>query len=67
MGQRNRGEMSKLVKKLRKQGFEVSRTGSGHWMVKAPNGPGSTVLAFSPSARGLRQSEKQLVQIGYKP
>jgi predicted RNA binding protein YcfA (HicA-like mRNA interferase family) len=63
----NRGEMMKLVKKLRKQGFDVQRTGSGHWMVKSPDGKGSTVLSFSPGSRGIVKTMKQLEKIGYKP
>lgn len=65
MAQKNRGEMMKLVKRLRKEGFDVDRTGSGHWKVKAPDGTGQTVLSFSPGAGGLKQTLSQLRKIGY--
>lgn len=65
MAMKNRGEMQKLVKKVRKQGFYIERTGGGHWMVKSPDGKGMTVLGFSPSSQGLKESVKQLERIGF--
>ena len=64
MAQKNRSEMTKLVKRLRKDGLDVERTKSGHWKVKGPDG--STTLSFSPSAGGLAQTRKQLRDIGWK-
>ena len=56
----------KLVKRLEKQGFGVERTGSGHWKVTAPDG-GMTVIGFSPSSRGLKESVKRLKDLGFEP
>lgn len=64
MAQKNRGEMMKLVKKLKKDGLDVERTKSGHW--KVTGSKGMTVLSFSPSASGLAQTRKQLRDIGYE-
>lgn len=62
----NRSEMTKLVKDLQKEGFSVTRTGSGHWMVRPPQGSGSVVMSFSPAKRGLSQTLKQLKALGYQ-
>jgi predicted RNA binding protein YcfA (HicA-like mRNA interferase family) len=66
MAMKNRGEMMKLVKRAEKQGFDVRRTGSGHWKVTSPDGKGMTVLSFSPKTGGTRQSVKQLTAIGFR-
>lgn len=63
----SRAETMKLVKQLRKQGFAVERTGSGHWKVVAPDGRGSVVMAFSPTSGGKHRTLKRLAEIGYKP
>lgn len=60
-----RAESMKLVKDLRKQGFEVERTGSGHWKVTGPDG-GCVVMGFSPHGQGLHKTHKRLAELGYK-
>lgn len=61
----SRAETMKLVKDLRKQGFEVERTGSGHWKVHGPDGE-KVVMGFSPNSGGLHRTLKRLQAIGYK-
>lgn len=63
----SRAETMQLVKKLRRQGFEVERTGSGHWQVQHPEREGRVVMAFSPNSGALHQTLKRLKEIGYKP
>lgn len=55
----------KLVRKLRKAGFDVERTGSGHWRVSNDRG-GTTILAFSPRSSGTHITMKKLRNIGYE-
>ena len=58
----------KLVKDLRRQGFEVERTGSGHWKVRRSEGSESVIMSFSPSGGGKHPSlMKRLKAIGYQP
>jgi biotin operon repressor len=58
----------KLVKALRKQGFTVQRTGSGHWLVSNDNKfDGVVILGFSPRTAGLAKAVKRLKAMGYKP
>ena len=57
----------RLVRALRKQGFTVERTGSGHWKVSRPGREGSVVLGFSPRTGGLHKTLKRLSELGYKP
>lgn len=54
----------KLVKDLRKAGFDVERTGSGHWKVSRGDGP-FVVIGFSPNTKGLHKTLKRLRAIGY--
>lgn len=63
----SRAETMKLVKDLRKQGFTVERSGSGHWKVYAADGRGPVTIAFSPRTGGLHKTMKRLAEIGYKP
>lgn len=58
--------MFKLVKDLRRQGFEVDRTGSGHWKVSRPGDGDRVILAFSPSGTAFHRSIKRLEQLGYQ-
>lgn len=60
-----RAERMKLVRKLRKAGFDVERTGSGHWRVSNGQG-GTTILAFSPRSSGTHVTMKKLKAIGYE-
>ena len=62
-----RAETAQLIRSLRKQGFTVDRTGSGHWKVFRTGGHGSVVLGFSPNHQGLQRSIKRLQGIGYDP
>lgn len=57
----------KLVKDLRKQGFDVDRTGSGHWKVTRPGRSGSVVMGFSPTSSGKHRTLKRLAEMGYRP
>lgn len=60
-----RAERQKLVRRLRKAGFSVERTGSGHWRVSNDRGE-STIMGFSPSSSGTHLTMKKLRAIGYK-
>lgn len=60
-----RGDQMKLVKKLRKQGFTVERTGSGHWKVTNEKGE-STTLAFSPRKVPQHKTLKHLEEMGFE-
>lgn len=51
MASGHRADMMKLVKKAKKQGCLVERSGSGHWKIKCPNGT-VVIASFSPSAPG---------------
>lgn len=62
-----RAESMKLVKNLRKQGFTVSRTGSGHWKVTHPDRGGMVIMAFSPRTAGGQDTIKHLKKLGYRP
>lgn len=62
-----RSEQMRLVKALRKQGFAVERTGSGHWKVTRRGAEGTTYMAFSPSGAPQHKTMKQLRAMGYKP
>lgn len=62
-----RAEAMKLVKSLRKQGFDVERTGSGHWKVSRPGRQGFVIMGFSPGGTGLHKTMKMLKEIGYQP
>jgi predicted RNA binding protein YcfA (HicA-like mRNA interferase family) len=56
------------VRELEKQGFSVKRTGSGHWMVRPPEGrEGCVVLAFSPKLAVMHKSITRLKNLGYNP
>ena len=58
--------MDELVKDLRKQGFTVVRTGSGHWKVSWPGNGARVIMAFSPSSTSLRTTIKRLRGLGYR-
>lgn len=55
-----------LVKALRKQGFTVERTGSGHWKIYNSAGEGPVVMAFSPRKSGQHRTLKRLEALGYR-
>jgi Holliday junction resolvase len=61
-----RAERQRLVKKLQKQGFSVTRTGSGHWKVESPVSDGHVIMAFSPRSPADYATVKHLKRIGYK-
>lgn len=57
--------MRDLIKKVEAQGFEVTRTKKGHWMVKK-NGAGVTTIPGTASDhRGLKNVKAQLKRAGY--
>lgn len=63
----SRREVARLVRELEKQGFSVKRTGSGHWMVRPPEGEGCVTMAFSPRIASLHKTLSRLKTIGYNP
>lgn len=62
-----RRETARLVRELKKCGFIVTRTGSGHWKVQPPEGEGSVVMAFSPRNQSMHKTLIRLRAIGYNP
>lgn len=63
----SRREIARLVRELERQGFSVKRTGSGHWMVRPPEGEGCVILAFSPRVATFHKTLARLKNIGYDP
>ena len=62
-----RTERMKLVRDLRKAGFDVERTGGGHWKVSHPEDPSKVVImAFSPNSPAEHKTRKRLAGIGFK-
>lgn len=59
-----RGDQMKLVKDLRKQGFDVERTGSGHWKVTNASTGDFVYMSFSPSRTRQNKTLKRLREIG---
>lgn len=53
-----------LLAKLREQGFEIWRGGSGHFRAKAPCGETVTVPATPRSWRSLRNTRAELRRFG---
>lgn len=66
MSRGGRGQQMQLVKSLRKQGFTVERTGSGHWKVTHPERDDCTFISFSPSPLPQHKTLKRLKAMGYK-
>jgi len=60
-----RSDVMKLKKRLEKQGFEVVRTGSGHWKVFHPERDGFVIMAFSPNHTGMHLTMKRLRKLGF--
>ena len=60
-----RPEQMRLVKALRKQGFTVERSGSGHWKVTHPEQEGCTYMSFSPRGTPQHKTIKRLKDMGY--
>jgi len=58
--------MFRLVKSLRRQGFDVDRTGSGHWKVSRPGVGDTVIMGFSPTGTAFHKTLKRLEQIGYQ-
>ena len=57
----------KLVKALKKQGFQVERTGSGHWKVTRDGSGDAVIMAFSPGKKIQHETLKRLKNLGYRP
>lgn len=57
-------EMAKLVRKLRKAGYQVTFTGSGHYKVTGPES--FVILSMSPRRDDIRPMMKLLKRIGYE-
>lgn len=62
----SRAEMMKTIREVKSAGFLVTRTGSGHWQIRPPEGLGVVTLSFSPKAHNPRAVERQLRGIGFK-
>jgi len=62
-----RREVARLVRELRRAGFVITRTGSGHWKCQSPAGGGMVIIAFSPRKAGLHRTMSQLRNLGYDP
>jgi hypothetical protein len=60
-----RRETQQLIRELEREGFSVTRTGSGHWKVQPPTGGGMVILAFSPKAASFEKTMIRLREIGY--
>jgi len=59
-------DMTRLIKALREQGFVVTRTGKGHWLVRNANGDFVTTLAGTPSEyRGWKNAIAKLRRAGF--
>jgi hypothetical protein len=61
-----RAEMMKMLREVKSAGFRVERTGSGHWHVRPPEGPGLVTLSFSPKYFNEKAVSRQLRSIGYE-
>lgn len=61
-----RAERMQLVRKLKRAGFIVDRTGSGHWRVQNPESGEFVIMAFSPTSTSDHKTRKQLAAIGYQ-
>ena len=57
-------EMAKLVRKLRKAGYLVTVTGSGHYKVTGPES--FVILPVSPRRDDMRPVMRTLKQVGYE-
>jgi hypothetical protein len=55
-----------LIRRLRKQGYQVRLGGTGHYRVTGPRGDTITIAA-SPRARALHQVKAGLRRIGAAP
>jgi hypothetical protein len=62
-----RADQMKLVKALRKQGFTVERTGSGHWKVTREGSKEFAFMAFSPNRVPQHNTIRRLKEMGYRP
>lgn len=58
--------MMRLVKELKRQGFLVERTGSGHWKVQSETGGEFVVMGFSPTGTAFHKTYKRLEAIGFR-
>jgi biotin operon repressor len=59
-----RGDQMKLVKDLRRQGFDVERTGSGHWKVTNMVTGEYVLMSFSPAKTRQHKTIKRLREMG---
>jgi len=66
-----RGDLQKLIKEIRKQGFSVEQTRSGHYEVREINADGtagariSTLAGTSGGGRGGANGMAQLARAGF--
>jgi len=63
---RGRKEVARIIRELRRQGFEVVMAQSGHWKVRDPDGRLITTLPASPGEyRGFRNAIAILRRAGF--
>ncbi|MFE0774810.1 hypothetical protein [Streptomyces sp. NPDC058861] len=63
----NSKDVRQLIKKLEAQGFEVSRTKSGHWLVKKGNVRVTTLPGTPSDPRSMKNCIAALKRHGYTP
>ena len=61
-----RRETQQLVNELRRDGFKVTRTGSGHWKVENPSRAGMVIMAFSPKTASFYKTLIRLRELGFQ-
>ncbi|WP_433330006.1 hypothetical protein [Spirillospora sp. CA-294931] len=62
----NKKEIARLIKVLETQGFSVTKTRKGHWLVRDPEGHVIATLASTPSdTRGFANSVARLRRAGF--
>lgn len=59
-------EVQELMKRAKKQGWSVRKTGSGHWSFKAPSGKTVVVAATPSDPRGMENARAELRRAGLK-
>lgn len=68
MSSGSRKEMGQLIRDLEAEGYEVTRTGSGHWCVREGGTGPAVFMPHSPGDRtgGMLRVERKLKKIGFE-
>lgn len=61
-----RRETQQLVNELRRAGYSVTRTGSGHWKIQPQAGGGMVIMAFSPKSSQFHKTLIRLRELGFE-